>query len=86
MAKERTSPFRMWTYYRDKHGYRDAVKEFYGDMIESDRVIGTLYGQLMAAEIGLDAYFAHLEDKEEEEKDNICPVGGKKHVPGCGCY
>lgn len=61
-----STPFHMWTYLRDKKGLRDALEDYYPELIDDPRIVVAL-AQIENAERAIDSIMGELAEKEERE-------------------
>lgn len=76
MSKRRQGEhhYRMWTYYRDEHGYVDAVMDHYEQDYQENPAIQQAVAAIQNAQRALDMIFGEMSEAEwdEDETDGSC--------------
>jgi hypothetical protein len=60
-------PYHMWSYWRDKKGYEDALRTYYPDDLENDAELRAALTQLTSAEALIDKL---MDQRYQAEEDN----------------
>lgn len=60
-----TQPARMWPYWRDDKGLKDAATDYFPELFQNDPVLAFALAQINAAEFAIDTRMAQLAAAEE---------------------
>lgn len=60
------NPGRMWAYWRDKHGIKDALEYQFPETLAKEPLLQVALAQIKLAEFAIDSFMSASPDTEED--------------------